>query len=1459
MLDPATNGSAPSTTPEVLAPSQRRTFFYKDCETQSELSINSKDDNYVTIRQFVAHPSTRVRKYAYAVDDGPVKIWYPDREPVPPEFFEAATNPDWITVGHNIAEFDNLLDKYVLKILTAPLNRTCDTMPMLGRLGLPRGLDNGCEIVGIPIRKDPAATKLMKEMARPFKPKKDKKTKELITDWTPEQHALDDEYAKNDVEMTRALFKKIRPNRTTILEPAIWRHHVEVVDRGMPMDAKLVDKMVVLVDAIEAELIAGLIEISGGAIDGMGQHDRMKKFLAAQGVETPTLQGTDVDRLLAQANLPEKARRLLELRKAGNHAAPKKWRTAKRLMGEGNRIRGWAFYHGASTGRVTAKGFQPQNAKNPEEVKGEEIRKAIDLVMNSSYADIKAAHKYPLEMCGDLVRSAIRAPEDFVFAEADYSAIEAVLAAWFAGDEALQDFVNYFKTRDPKDDPYCLAYCRMMGLPPGSINKKDHPKERRIGKIAVLAFCYGGKIPAWRKFDLDGDLTDEEVLKINDAFMRSRPGLRNLAKQLESTPLVALNNPGIRVQCGKVAFEYNKQIDILFMELPSSRRISYPQPQIVEDSYYGLQIEAYHWGEKGQWQSRRIWWGTFVDNMCQGTARDILFEAMLRLEAANFPVTLHVHDQVLCEIPKAGAVARFVEFCRILEEPPVWAPDIPLMVEGRLCERFDKVEWVPEEDPPEPPPAAAAPVEDGGSNPAEPEPVAAEPEPPPELSLDDVELDEKPAATSSAGDNFYAIKGQVDLRQLVGATMICCPHHEERTPSCKIYADGYKCWGAGCGKAGDHFDYLMQVEGCDRDEARAILERFIADNGSYQAKQEQDDQRTRAQALTLWAQSTPITGTLAEQYFVQRGVPLNWFKNDGEVLRFHPACSFESDGTHPALVMLRRDVATGVPIGIHRLALRPDGNAVTRPDGKKLRKMLGKWKPSAAVMLAPVGSTLVIGEGLETVISAFTNKAVTEAYWKWAWSIADTAGMDRFAPIPGVDHLVILVDNDPKGGGERAARACAALWRAAGKRVTMIMPVTVGTDFDDLRRTSAAYIVLTELKEEDSLGEIDAGILLRTMPEPRRWLAKGLFCRGVFSSLVGSGSIGKTAVRFAQLIKLATGSDKILPSQVIYGRRRVLLLCLEDDIKEVHRRLRAACVYHGIDTEELVGWLFVKAIRGKKLVTTDNKGNRILGPLEKLLRDAIKRQNIDLVCLDPLIKTHTLEENSADMDFVADTLCTLAIECDIAVDSPHHVPKGQRSPGDPDAARGHSSLRDAGRLFYTLVVMSPEEAAELGVKEEDRRSYIRMDSSKVNITKASKRAQWFELIGVEIGNGTAEYRAGDEVQTVREWTPPEATALTDTAIDQILDEIATGIPTPDGSENRYTQSLQAKADRHAWRVVMRFAPGLAEKKCKQAITQWIKTGVLYAKDYWDAKRNNVSGLYVDAAKRPARKASDDDT
>jgi hypothetical protein len=386
--------------------------------------------------------------------------------------------------------------------------------------------------------------------------------------------------------------------------------------------------------------------------------------------------------------------------------------------------------------------------------------------------------------------------------------------------------------------------------------------------------------------------------------------------------------------------------------------------------------------------------------------------------------------------------------------------------------------------------------------------------------------------------------------------------------------------------------------------------------------------------------------------------------------------------------------------------------------------------------------------------------------------------------------------------------------------------------------------------QASALGEWNAGEDDWEIP-PRGWLLGNVFCRRMVSALVADGAVGKTAFRLLQALSVATGRQ--LTGEPVFQRGRVLYVSLEDDCNELRRRVRAAMLHYDIRNEEIEGWLFLAAPEGKagKLVTINARTKRPeISKMKGAIEQVIVRERIDLLILDPLVKTHDVEENdNSAMDVVIQTLSGLAVDYDIAVDILHHTSKGSADPGNAHRARGASAVNNGARLVYTLSPMSSDEADRFGVDHTERRSHVRVDSGKVNITPPLEMAQWFKIVSVPLGNATALYPNGDRVQTVTPWTPPDTwDGISDNALSRILDDIDKGLPAdPERSVlagGRYSSAPKAST-RAAWPVVARYAPGQTEKQCRRIIAELMKHKRLVEKSYHDPNdRRVVKGLYL---------------
>lgn len=448
--------------------------------------------------------------------------------------------------------------------------------------------------------------------------------------------------------------------------------------------------------------------------------------------------------------------------------------------------------------------------------------------------------------------------------------------------------------------------------------------------------------------------------------------------------------------------------------------------------------------------------------------------------------------------------------------------------------------------------------------------------------------------------------------------------------------------------------------------------------------------------------------------------------------------------------------------------------------------------------------------------------------------LVEFVGMHGAAPT--VDELFLAVwaqysqrvdfSRPGRGPDEVRAKCATAIDRFSAGRIHGL---------ETIDKAIGSYVAKNPLPEweddDEPLGEFDAGECADDVIPPRAWLLGNIFCRRYVSSIVADGAVGKTSLRYAQLLSLASGQE--LTGDKVFQRCRVLVVSLEDDANEVKRRLRAACLHHKLDQKSLTGWMYVATpgARGGRLMSVDKHGRAETGSLGGKIERVIAQRKIDIISLDPFVKTHAVEENNNSMiDEVIQILTDLAIKYDIAVDIPHHTSKGTADPGNANRARGASAMKDAARLVYSLSKMSEDEAKAFNLTEEERQSLVRMDSAKVNIAPPTAEARWFKLVSVNLGNKTDAYPAGDNVQAIEVWTPPDIWGeVSHAQIDAILDEIDRGLP--DG--NFYSDARSAK-ERGAWRVVAKHSP-VGEGPARRMVATWVREGQLVRFHYTNPK------------------------
>jgi DNA polymerase bacteriophage-type len=653
-------------------------MLHRDYETRGEVRLDS-----VGVRRYAADQRTSVLCCAYAVDDGPVQLWTPG-DPVPAKFIEAARDPAWTVVAHNDA-FEAAVERHLLAPRLdwpiIPIERHRCTMAAALAAGLPGRLSAVADALELASRKDVAGQRLMHQLSKPRRPHKDEDP--AGTYWFDDQDRLDRLYAHcvQDVEIERELFMRLPP--LSPAEQALWLLSSQINQRGFHVDRALAEAAWKIAQAAAPEIDAELAEITAGAVTTINQVAKLLQWLQQRDCKLESLDRSTIKRLLdcGDDDLPPQVRRVLELRLGGAQAAAKKITALLAVADDDDRIRGAFRYHGTATGRWTGTNFQPQNLKRASIDDA-----AIAAVATSDYQHVRSLYPQPLAIVGDCSRSMITAEPGHVLIGADFSSIESRVLAWVAGEAwKLDSYRRFDATRDPRDEPYCETACRIFRVSSGTYTKDS--SQRSVGKTCDLAFGYMGGLGAWRKFEPER-FSDDEVRQFNREWRDAHPKIKAFWYDIDRAALTAVRERGRVVRCGPIAFKSSGAF--LLLKLPSSRKLSYPQPRAVGDDQRQHVVFADNAG--GQFQDCRHGHGTYgglwTENVVSGIARDLLAEAMLRIEAAGYPIILHVHDEIVCEVPEGFGSAN--EFTHLMTRKPAWALELPIAASAWSGSRYTK-------------------------------------------------------------------------------------------------------------------------------------------------------------------------------------------------------------------------------------------------------------------------------------------------------------------------------------------------------------------------------------------------------------------------------------------------------------------------------------------------------------------------------------------------------------------------------------------------------------------------------------------------------------------------------------------------------------------------------------------------------------------------------------------------
>jgi len=882
-----------------------------------------------------------------------------------------------------------------------------------------------CKALDLPYFKDDAARRAMLRLSRPQTAKKRKKPEDPAA--RERDLALLLERCKTDVESTRAAYNHPRLHALLPEEREQLLLDAKINARGIGANIPFLEAMRALAVQERNAVNVRLNELTAGVVTSVFQRDRIVKLVNTHGHAMTSLTKRAVAATLAHKP-DDFVRELLQLRQQGAYASV---RMAKRLLGfadpSDGRIRGALRIYGGAPGRWSSPGPQLHNLRRND---AEYPASLVDALIAGDHAEL-ARFGNPLGVAAELSRAALCAKPGHVFICADFGAIESRINAWLAGETwKLENFKRYDATGDKDLDLYRVDAHRMLRK--NSAVGEITAAERQLGKCAELACGFGGSIGAWRRIAGDDGRSDAEVLAIIKQWRDAHPAICTFWRQLAQAARIAIRTrrsvlvaPAPRPPIVAAFDGY-----ALTLTLPNGRAINYPGAHLVPNGKFedgDPDIEFFD-NARGQWKPTRAWFGILVENVVQGTARDLLAAALPRFEAHGLPVIFHCHDEVVIEVPE-GSVSEQDVLAILLESPP-WAAGLPLG--GKVHSGPLYLEAPATGEPP------AAKTEAEMVERAVDAFVAGAERLP---DTKDVEQGAEEDFLASLGDTIAPLTDLVTL-PIDASGRVSCPFHDDPQPSCKIYPDHFHCFG--CGQRGDRIDWLTRVEGMTKAEAVAALQDW---SGPATVQQQQSVEEKLDFALGIWNAAQPLAGTIGERYFAEtRKIDVGKLPSTiHEALRFHPNCVFGTGARHPCIIALMRDPVTDAPVGIHRIGLALVNGTMTKLDRMALGRM-------GVVKLWPLNGsdTLVAGEGIETVAAAATRIPYRGAPLTPAWSVVAKDGLVRLPVLPAVTRLIQLVDNDANGEGQRAAELGQRIWKSAGRTVVPLIPKQQGWDFNDV-------------------------------------------------------------------------------------------------------------------------------------------------------------------------------------------------------------------------------------------------------------------------------------------------------------------------------------------------------------------------------------------------------------------------
>lgn len=594
-----------------------------------------------------------------------------------PEFLEALRDPGIVKTAYN-ANFERTCLAHYWGEMD-PDQWLC-TMVLASTLGLPRSLEEAGKALGLAEdqQKLAAGKALIQYFCKPCKPTKSNggRTRNLPSD-APEKWALFKKYNGQDVVAERSILNRLLKYRPTEFEQKLWSWDQRMNDRGVLLDIPFVKGILEYDRKNRERLLAEAQELTG--LSNPNSLPQLKRWLNDNGLPMQSVTKETLEAALALQYLPDNVRRMLIIRKNLGKTSTAKYQAMVAAVCDDCRLRGILQFYGANrTGRWAGRIVQvhnlPQN-KIPD------IDYARELAGEGRYEDMEILFGDLPFVFSQLIRTAFIAPEGMTFVVSDFSAIEARVIAWLAGEEWR---LNVFGRGE---DIYCASASQMFHLPVEKHGINGHLRQK--GKVAELALGYQGGFGAIKRMDTAGSIPDDEIPIIIQNWREASPRICKLWYTMEAAVKTCIKERRpIKIQHG-IVFSYEE--GILFIKLPSGRRIAYwdAKLQVMGDGKEHITYAGVDQDTK-RWSRQETYGGKLVENVVQAVARDCLAVNIMRVQAKGYNIVMHIHDEMVVEVPEDDAVNAFQRISDCMGTAVPWAPELPLRGDGYITRHYKK-------------------------------------------------------------------------------------------------------------------------------------------------------------------------------------------------------------------------------------------------------------------------------------------------------------------------------------------------------------------------------------------------------------------------------------------------------------------------------------------------------------------------------------------------------------------------------------------------------------------------------------------------------------------------------------------------------------------------------------------------------------------------------------------------